>query len=257
MSHALFAPHGTKSLDNDAYSGMIETLSYYDTRKDLVLRHASPTLHRLWSYLARPTAKASEQIQEYIASNTLQNADIATFTVASKLHQSNISPLQVYAECADHLFAGVETTGDTLCFLLWQLSQPESKDIQLRLQHELYGVTHTSQLDRLPYLNAVIDEGLRLYTAAANYLSRIAPPSGAVIDGYAIPGKTLVSVQPYTVHRSDEYPHAEEFDPSRWLPDDQEPQAQHDTKPDLRPSDRALFMPFGIGSRTCIGKKYV
>ena len=41
---------------------------------------------------------------------------------------------------------------------------------------------------RLPYLQAVIDESLRIYPPVPGALPRRTPPEGDVIDGYAVPG---------------------------------------------------------------------
>lgn len=180
-----------------------------------------------------------------------------------------MSENQIYAECADHLFAGVETTGDTLCFLIWQLSQPSQRDIQLRLQQELREAVSAgiddSHIHQLPYLNAVVDEGLRLFTAAASYLPRETPESGATIDGYTIPPGCIVSCQPYTIHRSEAtFPKAEEFLPDRWLApnpvlgrgvpnmDDFVANMPHKYVP---ADQRIEFLAFGSGPRSCIGKQ--
>lgn len=61
---------------------------------------------------------------------------------------------------------GHETTATTTTWLLYDLSQPHNRHIQDRLRAELLGVeTETptmEELAALPYLDAVIREGLRL-----------------------------------------------------------------------------------------------
>ena len=44
---------------------------------------------------------------------------------------------QIASECMDHLVAGVDTTGDTLCFTMWSLSRPEYAHVQEKLHQEL------------------------------------------------------------------------------------------------------------------------
>ena len=60
-----------------------------------------------------------------------------------------------------------------------------------------------ADLQKLPYLKAVIQEGLRLYTPAAASLPRTVPPEGAKLAGYWIPGGTTVGAQAYTLHRDE------------------------------------------------------
>ena len=68
----------------------------------------------------------------------------------------------------DHLAAGIDTTGDGLCFLMHHLSLPRAdcERIQRRLheelaQHPAAGDPHA--LDDLPYLDAVVRETLRVH----------------------------------------------------------------------------------------------
>lgn len=73
-------------------------------------------------------------------------------------------------------------------------------------------------LASLPYLNAVINEGLRLGTPLSG-LSRVVPASGMVIDGEFIPGDTIVSVPAFTQQLDPDnfYPEPEKFIPERWM----------------------------------------
>ncbi len=89
-------------------------------------------------------------------------------------------------------------------------------------------------------MNKVIDETLRLYSAAPGSLPRIVPAGGAILGGYHIPGGTTVSTQAYTFHRNPKiFPNPESFDPDRW------------TDPSREMRD--AFMPWGAGSRSCLG----
>ncbi|KAL4890743.1 cytochrome P450 [Aspergillus ambiguus] len=139
------------------------------------------------------------------------------------------------------LAAGTHTTAISLTYLIWAVCKDPA--IQKALVEEVSQLPESFTDDRLRelnYLNCVIDETLRLYSAAPGSLKRVVPPGGAVLGGFAVPEGTTVTTQGYTLHRNPEiFPEPERFNPSRWA----EP-----TK-----AMRDSLMPFGGGTRTCIG----
>lgn len=148
------------------------------------------------------------------------------------------------AECMDHLAAGIDTTGDALCFLMYELSLPRSMHIQNRLQKEIRE-NPTAKNDDLLYMDAVIKEGLRLFPPIPMSLPRYVPQEGRTISGYQLPGKSIVSCQAYSIHlmNADVFPAPSEFTPERWL----EKEGEMDRN--------RLFFAFAAGGRGCIGKK--
>jgi len=164
---------------------------------------------------------------------------------------NSLDSLDIASECADHLLAGIDTTADSLMFLIWALSRPENLQIQERLIEELRaipedliedGVPNLDVIDKLPYLNAVIRETLRLYAPLpASEPRSINNPCS--IDGHTIPAGTVVSMSPFSLHRNaDIFPEPLKFDPDRWLG---------------RTEQVALmnrwFWAFSSGGRMCIG----
>lgn len=163
---------------------------------------------------------------------------------------------QVAAECMDHLVAGIDTTGDAMCILMWRISTPEYAYVQDRLFEELQSIEHAfdpvsgtapiSELDKLPYLDAVIHEGLRWRAPVPMTLFRVVPPEGAVLDGFAIPAGTTVGCQAYSLHRTEDvFPDPDRFDPERWLTKD----------PQKLSARKAHFWPFSSGGRMCLGNQ--
>ena len=63
----------------------------------------------------------------------------AQFTLMSRMQDKahGLEHIDMAAECTDHMVAGIDTTGDALCFLMWEISQPRSFHVQQRLQEEL------------------------------------------------------------------------------------------------------------------------
>ena len=130
---------------------------------------------------------------------------------AEKVGTDALTLYETAFEASGFIVAGSGTTAVTLTYLLWAvLSHP---DIQQNLENEVArlgpGFTD-AELEKSPYLNAVIDETLRLYGAAPGSLPRQAPKGGTTLGGYFVPEKTTVSSQSYSLHRNENiYPQAE------------------------------------------------
>ena len=120
-----------------------------------------------------------------------------------KRHDLGLRDIDLASECADHLAAGVETTRNTLVFLIWALSLPENRHHQLKIRAEVmsldsssfnkYGLPSVDAANKLVYVNAVIQEALRLYAPLPQLQPRFFD-SDIVIDGYLIPSGTTVSM---------------------------------------------------------------
>jgi cytochrome P450 len=106
---------------------------------------------------------------------------------------------------------------------------------------------NSDSTQNLPYLFAVIEEGLRLFPPVPIGLQRLSP--GAEVDGYYVPKGTTVSISAWTQTHSEKYFHNPRgFHPERWLPD-HHPLYDPDFKNDVRDASK----PFSIGPRACLG----
>lgn len=65
----------------------------------------------------------------------------------------------------------------------------------------------------------MIDESLRIHGNLGLINERVTPPGGAVIEGYKIPGGTIVGVSPWVIHRNTDIfgDDVDSFRPERWL----------------------------------------
>ena len=162
---------------------------------------------------------------------------------------AELDDLDIASECADHFLAGINTTSDTLLFLLWIISRPENAQKQRRLIQEL----REAKLDEIPspkslvnadipYFDAVLHETLRLYAPLPASEPRV-HAQDIEIDGFKIPAGTVVSSQVYTLHRNPEvFEEPDEFIPERWL----------SNNPELK----RWWWAFSSGGRMCIGEQY-
>jgi cytochrome P450 len=171
---------------------------------DRLVQYYSPILHRLGSSILTSFAKPRliPLADNFVIENAKENG-AADFTVLNRLKEKDsvLDTIDMAAECLDHMAAGIDTTGDVLCFLMWELSQPRSTKYQ-RLLREEFRSKPDAHFDELPMLDAVLNEGLRCFPAIPMSLPRYVPHGGRVIDGFSLPEKSVVSCQALSVHES-------------------------------------------------------
>lgn len=116
-------------------------------------------------------------------------------------------------------------------------------------------------ISALPYLDAVIKETLRLYTAIPGTLPRVIPADssqGKFIDGVYLPAGTVVGTFAYGIHRDLSVFGSNNFDPERWLSgrshEKQSNEEEVETKR-VKDMEKRLWA-FGSGSRACVGRKF-
>ncbi|KAI3319437.1 cytochrome P450 [Xylariaceae sp. AK1471] len=166
-------------------------------------------------------------------------------TVFSKVYKGegdeSVTPDEVRNNAQSYIIAGSDTTSNSLDYLVWCVCR--NPEIKSRLLKELEALPDNftyEDLRHVPYLDHVIDETLRRFSTVPAGLPREVPAGGAQLCGYHIPAGYTVATQSYTLHRNpNAFPDPEKFDPSRW---ENPTQAMKDS-----------FMPFGAGSRICIG----
>ncbi|KAF4591562.1 Cytochrome P450 [Ophiocordyceps camponoti-floridani] len=246
VTHHLFHPHGSDCLESQADQDMMHQVTADDSIQNRLIEHHYPILHRLFARLLRLFIRPREVplVDDYVWT-TIKHSDVAPFTLLSRFKDKGglVDSTDVAAECLDHMVAGIDTTGDSLCFLMWELSQPRSVSYQRRLTEELRSNSDTP-IEQLPFLDAVVNEALRCYPAIPMSLPRVVPRGGRSVDGVWLPAQTVVSCQPYSVHRIDErvFPDPDVFDPDRWLRSEGDQER------------RRLLFAFSNGGRGCIGK---
>lgn len=188
-----------------------------------------------------------------------ENPPSQEFAIIEKLWKQSklgkgtrLDGLDMASELADHFLAGIDTTSDTLMFTIWALSREENREYQEKLIDEVDKISDmdcnddgnptAEAVDKLPYLDAVIKETLRLYAPLPASEPRSLPVD-TTIDGYLIPAGTVVSMSPYTLHRNqDVFPEPLKFKPERWL-------GQCGDLTEMK----KWFWAFSSGGRMCIG----
>lgn len=136
------------------------------------------------------------------ASGNAQNLFGQMLAMADSQDKATLTESDVCDEASNLILAGSDTTAVTLTYLIWAvLKRPE---LRQELEDEVAGLSQDltfEELSRARLLNSVIEETLRLHSAAPSGLPRTVPSTGVEMLGYSLPGGTVVSTQAYTIHR--------------------------------------------------------
>lgn len=168
------------------------------------------------------------------------------------LSSGKLTKDDLLASVIDILFAGVDTTSNTMQWVLYMMAKnPEKQDI---LRQEVLSVlgnrNHASPttLAQMPYLRGWVRETLRLYPVLS-VLSRISSKD-LVLSGYYIPEGTELHMLVMQMSRDESvFEQPEAFKPERWLRDKEQSNKFNEAK------EVFASMPFGFGTRMCVGRR--
>eukprot|EP00741_Cyanophora_paradoxa_P017336 tig00020961_g16746.t1 len=156
-----------------------------------------------------------------------------------------LSKFQYFGKVLGLVMASTQTVPLTCTWLLHLLA--EHAEVRERVEAEVAaafpggaGPKSGQELDRLPYLDAVVKECLRLYPPFP-LLQREAQLDDE-LEGHAIPAGTQVYVIPWLMHRHPRlWPEPHAFKPERFLGGP--------------PPHPTAYLPFGRGPRMCVGSQ--
>jgi len=157
----------------------------------------------------------------------------------------------------DMIFAGVDTTSTAVINCLYHMGLNPDKQSKLRdeIKKILPNVDSkltSDSLHSMPYLRACMKEAFRL-TPLTNGNFRSAGRD-LVIRGYRIPKGTDVATVNMLVQVEEEhFAQSKKFIPERWL---KNKQGTVDECPMTKATNPFIYMPFGFGARSCIGKRF-
>ncbi|CAL8464544.1 g4079 [Coccomyxa elongata] len=162
---------------------------------------------------------------------------------------SSFTDTEIIAQAFIFLLAGYETTANTLAFTTYALASNPDKVAKLveEIDRETpSGEVTAEHLVRMPYVDACIKEALRLYPPAVLLGRQLGEDT--TIKGHVLPKGTGIMVPAYTLHHDPAiYADAEAFKPERWIEGTPEYAADKHMP--------GKWMPFGEGTRVCIGQR--
>ncbi|KAL4959139.1 cytochrome P450 [Aspergillus stella-maris] len=195
--------------------------------------------------------------------NRLRNADSAAYSnrvdfmdsmLRHRGEKNELTDRELEANSSILIIAGSETTATLLSgATYWILRNP---NVAARVTAEVRSVmknqsdiTFQKVTAELPYMQACLDEALRMYPPVPSGQQRwtVVPTT---ISGYDIPAGVKVSVHQFAAYHSPTnfyLPHS--FIPDRWLPS-----ATKNPSSPFYSDKREVFQPFSVGPRNCIGR---
>ena len=183
--------------------------------------------------------KIEAEARQRMMLNPKENPD--EMSVLEKMIKRN-APESTYplVMALDLIFAGIDTTGNTLGLLMYHLAtNPEKQEI-LRKECQKLGSDLTAKdLNELRYLKACIQETNRLTPTIPIMIRPIV--NDILLHGYEIPKDTVMFWSPFMFSR--QFSDADKFIPERWI------------------EDKKKICPFSVrqfshGPRMCIGKRF-
>ncbi|KAF4239482.1 hypothetical protein CNMCM8980_001670 [Aspergillus fumigatiaffinis] len=205
----------------------------------------------MWGFAGAQVQKfkvAVERTESRLKRSDSEIPDFMSYILRANETERELSQREITANCAFLISAGAHSTASMICGCLYNLSK--NPDCLKKLA-ELLRSTYARECDitlrklaQLPYLQAVLDESMRLYMPVPASLPRTVPPEGAIICGHYVPPGVSVAVNQYAAfHSADNFAEPLRFIPERWLGDSRFVNDQ-----------KHVFQPFTIGPRACLGK---
>jgi cytochrome P450 len=161
---------------------------------------------------------------------------------------------ELNAECELLTIAGSDTTATVMSALLFYLAR--NQPVQERLAEEISesftgydDIKAGIKLQSCRYLNAVLQESLRMAPPVAADISREVLDGGTTIDGKYYPKGTLVATAIWAMqYNADYYPEPSKFRPERWMV------GEAGSTEDSVALAESAFCAFSTGPRGCVGK---
>ncbi|KAJ4422561.1 hypothetical protein N0V82_002789 [Gnomoniopsis sp. IMI 355080] len=217
-----------------------------------VMKSGDEGIKAFLRYLQQQEQDTKDTLDSITSSSPTENIQntMAYDVVKSSLPPTEKSFNRIFEEIATVTGAAFETSASTMRLIIFHVFN--DKEILERLRTEITASVAKSPapssprlqtLEQLPYLTAVLMEGLRLSPALGTRTPRISDQD-LFYGTWRIPAGTPVGMTVLLMHTDETlYPDPMRFDPERWLGD-------------RKPNDKT-FAPFSRGTRIYLGMQYI
>ncbi|CAG2173512.1 unnamed protein product [Oppiella nova] len=166
-----------------------------------------------------------------------------------KIRDKHLTEDEVVAQGQLFMSVAFTATASTLALTAYEFAL--NPDCQRRLRDEITGAISATTgeieydvLARLPYLNAVVSETLRIHVTPISLFRYPSVDYRLGDTGITLKAGQQIEIPAYAIQMSDEnYPDAFKYNPDRFMPEN-----KHLIKP-------YTYLPFGAGPRNCVGMR--
>ncbi|CAO2652929.1 Nn.00g023400.m01.CDS01 [Neocucurbitaria sp. VM-36] len=190
----------------------------------------------------RETDDSMSLVDKFVGT-LVANTTAKSTTFPGRLLAAGLSDSETKAQCKDLVFAGTDSTGMNLATIMRNLAlYPEKYERLKKEVNDNAALREDAQdVQALPYLNAVVKEGLRISMANPTRLPHVVPLGGWTFKNTYFPTGSIVGCSGYELHFNPAvFPDPQSFIPERWLNTTEE-----------MPK---YWFAFGAGSRACIAR---
>lgn len=214
--------------------------------KSLRLRLFPKQVNEFFLRLVERTVRLREE-------NRVSRPDMIQLLMESREKGTRMSITDMTSHAFLFFFAGFDSTATFMCFLCHEIGMnPEVKE---KLLAEIEGVLKETNgkpsyeaISQMKYLDAVINETLRLYPLTA-IMDRVCtkqyhlpPPRDGITEPVSLKPGDIIWFSGHCLHRDPNYfPEPNTFRPDRFL---------------KREVENTVYMPFGLGPRLCVGNRF-
>ena len=166
-----------------------------------------------------------EKLTERTEDQTGPQDFLEKLLIAHNKEPGKVTKYNVYAAGLSNITAGSDTTASTISGILYHLVRNPDKLQRLRDEIDQFAADgkisrpiQFKEAQQMPYLQAVMKEGMRCHSAVGLPLWRVVPEEGLTVSNRFFPGGTVVGVNAWCAHfNKSVFEDPFTFKPERWL----------------------------------------
>jgi cytochrome P450 len=150
-------------------------------------------------WMPDPETDDSMMLVDKFIGSLVENTSDKSTTYPGRLLAAGLSDSEVKAQCKDLIFAGTDSTGMNLATIMRSLAMHPDKYTRLKeeIGNDVTLGCDAQDVQALPYLNAVVKEGLRISMANPTRLPHAVPAGGWTFKDTYFPADSIVGCSAY------------------------------------------------------------